>query len=183
MAVTRAFVPAMMARRSGRVINVSSVGGRLTLPFFGAYNSTKYAVESLSDALRRELAPFDIQVALIEPGPIRSDFSEKTMQYVSKYSNQASPYAEVYRRAEQVRVISDKQSADPIVVSRAIEHAVVAKRARVRYVMPFSSAAFLWLSGWLPTRWLDGLFQRILGLTRRNMAALPAKGDTEAAAA
>jgi short-subunit dehydrogenase len=58
MNVTRAFLPAMRARRAGRIINVSSVGGRITLPYFGVYNSTKYAVESLSDALRYELGPF-----------------------------------------------------------------------------------------------------------------------------
>ncbi|MBA3905224.1 MAG: SDR family NAD(P)-dependent oxidoreductase, partial [Pseudonocardiales bacterium] len=55
MAVTRAFLPRMRDRRAGRIVNVSSVGGRITLPFFGVYNSTKYAVESLSDALRYEL--------------------------------------------------------------------------------------------------------------------------------
>ena len=57
MNVTRAFLPRMRERRAGRIINVSSVGGRMTLPWFGVYNSTKYAVESLSDALRYELRP------------------------------------------------------------------------------------------------------------------------------
>src|SRR5215468_9431026 len=74
MNVTRAFLPGMRARRAGRIINVSSIGGRITLPYFGVYNSTKYAVESLSDALRYELAPFGIDVALIEPGVIRTNF-------------------------------------------------------------------------------------------------------------
>src|SRR5204862_3461092 len=74
MNVTRAFLPKMIERRAGRVINVSSVGGRITLPYFGVYNSTKYAVESLSDALRYELRPFGIDVALIEPGIIRTNF-------------------------------------------------------------------------------------------------------------
>jgi len=65
MNVTRAFLPKMMERRAGRIINVSSVGGRMTLPYFGVYNSTKYAVESLSDALRYELRPFNIDVAIL----------------------------------------------------------------------------------------------------------------------
>src|SRR6185312_15795275 len=73
VAVTRAFVPAMRARGEGRVINVGSMGGRVTFPFMGAYNATKYAVESLSDALRMELAPFGVRVALIEPGAIHSE--------------------------------------------------------------------------------------------------------------
>src|SRR5262249_47522379 len=62
MAMTRAFVPQMRARGDGRIVNVSSLGGRLTLPFLGSYNSTKYAVESLSDGLRVELRPFGVKV-------------------------------------------------------------------------------------------------------------------------
>ena len=77
MNVTRAFLPKMRDRRSGRIINVSSVGGRITLPFFGVYNSTKYAVESLSDALRYELRPFGIDVvadrARRDPHELRVD--------------------------------------------------------------------------------------------------------------
>jgi NAD(P)-dependent dehydrogenase (short-subunit alcohol dehydrogenase family) len=173
MAVTRAFVPRMLERGRGRIINVSSVGGRVTLPFFGAYNSTKYAVESLSDALRRELAAFGIQVALIEPGPIRSDFSGKTMSFVEKYASESSPYAAVYARARQIRELSDARSAGPECVARAIEHAIVARRARPRYVMPGSSRLFVWVAGWLPTRWLDWAFQRVLGVRRGARPALP----------
>jgi NAD(P)-dependent dehydrogenase (short-subunit alcohol dehydrogenase family) len=167
MAVTRAFAPRMMERGSGRIINVSSVGGRVTLPFFGAYNSTKYALESLSDALRRELAAFGIQVALIEPGPIRSDFSERTMSFVEKYASDSSPYAAVYAKARRVREVSDARSAGPECVARAIEHAIVARRALPRYVMPLSSRLFVWIAGWLPTRVLDWMFQRALGLRPR----------------
>src|SRR5581483_8852978 len=74
VAVTRAFVPRMRERRSGRIINVGSVAGRVTFPLFGAYHASKYAVEALSDALRNELAPFGLHVSIIEPGPIRSEF-------------------------------------------------------------------------------------------------------------
>src|SRR3954468_21029938 len=68
MNVTRAFLPRMRERGAGRIITVSSIGARITLPYFGVYNSTKYAVESLSDALRFELRAFGIDVVLIEPG-------------------------------------------------------------------------------------------------------------------
>lgn len=169
MAVTRAFAADMIERRRGRIINVSSVGGRVTLPFFGAYNSTKYAVESISDALRRELGAFGIQVALIEPGPIRSEFSTKTMEFVEKYADEASPYAMVYARARQIRELSDSRSAGPECVSVAIEHAATARRARARYVMPFSSRLMLWLVGLLPTRWVDNALERALGLSARTL--------------
>jgi NAD(P)-dependent dehydrogenase (short-subunit alcohol dehydrogenase family) len=86
MNVTRAFLPKMRERRAGRIINVSSVGGRVTLPFFGVYNSTKYAVESLSDALRYELRPFGIDVVLIEPGVIRTNFEATAVSNMEAFS-------------------------------------------------------------------------------------------------
>lgn len=178
MAVTRAFVPHMQRRGRGRVINVSSVGGRVTFPFFGAYNATKYAVESLSDALRRELEPFGIEVSLIEPGPIRTEFASKSMDYVAKYRDPSSPYAEVYANAERVRQRTDAQAAGPEAVTRAIAHAVSARRPRVRYVVPFSSRVMLFVFQVLPTRWADALMQRFIGLSRarpRLTAGTPAK--------
>jgi len=96
MAVTRAFLPEMRARRRGRIINVSSLGGRHTLPFFGVYNSTKYAVESLSDALRIELGPFGVGVVLIEPGAIETEFTPRSLDGAAKYRRADSPYAPVH---------------------------------------------------------------------------------------
>jgi short-subunit dehydrogenase len=72
--VTRAFLPAMRERRRGRIVNVSSVAGRVTLPFFGPYNSTKHAVESISDSLRHELRPHGVEVVVIEPGAVKTRF-------------------------------------------------------------------------------------------------------------
>ena len=96
MRVTRAFLPAMCARGRGRIINVSSTAGRVTVPLSGAYCASKYAVESLSDALRLELAPFGIEVVLVEPGPIRTDFAAHTMDAASKYAVATSPYAPLF---------------------------------------------------------------------------------------
>src|SRR3954471_2142657 len=100
MAVTRAFLPKMRERRAGRIINVSSVGGRITLPFFGVYNSTKYAVESLSDAMRYELRPFGIDVSLIEPGVIRTNFEATAISGLDAFAQ--SPYAKSVAKYEQM---------------------------------------------------------------------------------
>ncbi len=171
MAVTRAFLPRMMERRAGRIVNVSSVGGRVTFPLFGAYNSTKYAVESLSDALRRELRPFGVEVVLIEPGPIKTEFSNHAMEYVGKYSNEASPYAAIYARADEIKRQADGMSAGPEVISRAIEKAILARRPAARYVAPFSSRLVLLFMTLLPTRWVDALLTRVTGLTPKSLAA------------
>ncbi len=169
MAVTRAFVPAMLTRGAGRVVNVSSIGGRFTFPFMGAYNSTKYAVESLSDALRAELAPLGVQVALVEPGPIRTEFSDRAMGLVERHKSQASRWAGVYANTAAVQGRVDATSVPPLAVARAIERAGIARRPRARYVVPGAARLLLALVALLPTRITDALLSRIIGLTSRNV--------------
>jgi NAD(P)-dependent dehydrogenase (short-subunit alcohol dehydrogenase family) len=173
MAVTRAFLPRMMERRAGRILNVSSVGGRVTFPLFGAYNSTKYAVESLSDALRRELRPFGVEVVLIEPGPIKTEFANVAMEFVGKYRSESSPYAPIYARADEIKRQTDGMSAGPEVISRAIEKAILARRPAARYVAPFSSRLMVLFMTLLPTRWVDALLSRVTGLTKKGLAGSP----------
>src|SRR5438132_698884 len=98
----------------GRTINVSSVGGRITLPFFGVYNSTKYAVESLSDALRYELLPFGIDVALIEPGVIRTNFEATAVSGLDRFAT--TPYAVAVQKYEQMSKLADRFASNPIVI-------------------------------------------------------------------
>ena len=91
MRVTRTFLPAIRERKSGRIINVSSVGGRVTFPFMGVYNASKYAVESLSDALHMELKPFGVDVVLVHrpqeeahPRPRRSPRGLRTLRALGR---------------------------------------------------------------------------------------------------
>ena len=184
MAVTRAFLPAMRARGAGRIINVSSLGGLVTLPFFGVYNSTKYAVESLSDALRVELAPFGIQVSLIEPGVIDTGFTDRSMLELERFRSADSRYAPVLARAEEMRRMSDRSAVGPACISKAIERAATDRRPRARYVAPLRAAMTVAFVRWLPTRWVDFIMRQALGLTRRRLAsaspravaALPVEG-------
>jgi short-subunit dehydrogenase len=169
MAVTRAFLPAMIEHRRGKVINISSVGGRLTLPLFGAYNSSKYAVESLSDAMRRELAPFGVHVVLVEPGPIKTEFSNHAMDTVATHADEASPYAPLYARAGELHRQADAMSAHPRVVVAAIVRAVRARRPSARYVAPFSSKLLLALVAIFPTWLIDAVLRKSVGLTARGL--------------
>ncbi len=169
MAVTRAFLPQMMSRGQGRVVNVSSVGGRITLPLFGVYNSTKYAVESLSDALRIELAPFGVSVSLIEPGYIATNFTDRSMKEVSKYQTSDSPYAAVLDRAEELRKAVDKTAVGPMATSRAIEKAATARWPRARYVAPGYNALGIFFMKVMPTSWVDFVMGRLVGLTRAKL--------------
>src|SRR4029079_16059853 len=108
MAVTRAFLPAMRARRSGKIFNISPVGGKVTFPFFGAYHGTKYAVEGFSDARRYELRPFGIAVVVIEPGPIATAFGETAMKHVKAYSGTA--YSRSVEKAEAIQAQFEKRA-------------------------------------------------------------------------
>ncbi|HEX3478888.1 MAG TPA: SDR family oxidoreductase [Kofleriaceae bacterium] len=174
--VIRAFLPAMRARRAGRIINVSSVGGRITLPYFGVYNSTKYAVEALSDALRYELRPFGIDVVLIEPGVIRTSFEATAVAGLDSFA--ATPYGRALAHYEKMSKAADRYAANPIVVARAIARAVQARRPSARYVTPRLNSAAVWLSAILPTRVWDWAMRRIGFLTPAGLelSAVPLAG-------
>ncbi|HEY0192886.1 MAG TPA: SDR family oxidoreductase [Kofleriaceae bacterium] len=167
MNVTRAFLPRMRARRSGRIINVSSVGGRLTLPYFGVYNSTKYAIESLSDALRYELQPFGIDVALIEPGVIRTNFESTAVGDLERFK--ATAWGGAMAKYDEMSKTADRFASDPIVIARAITKAAVARRPRARYVAPGSTHVFLLLSRFLPKRLWDWAMRRAGYLTPAHL--------------
>ena len=177
MAVTRAFLPAMRARGSGRIINVSSVAGRITTPLLGAYHASKYAVEALSNALRLELAAFGIEVVLIEPGAIRTEFSDRAMSQVEKYRAPTSPYAVLFEDVERIRRIFSTGVIGPEVVSRTIVRAIEAERPHARYVVPTSARLVLLPFAILPTRFMDSLLRRITGLTARNLRRKPYKSS------
>jgi NAD(P)-dependent dehydrogenase (short-subunit alcohol dehydrogenase family) len=174
MAVTRAFVPEMLARGRGWIVNVSSVGGRVTFPFFGAYHASKYALEALSDALRAELRSFGVHVALVEPGPIRSQFSERAFGSLPA-TQEASPYATSYARAGGIRSASDRASFGPEHVARAVQKAIGSRWPRARYVAPWFLAIPLAFLPLVPTWLTDALFRRVFGLHKRSASPqLPA---------
>ncbi len=176
MAVTRAFLPAMMDRRAGRVVNVSSMGGRMTFPFMGAYNSTKYAVESLSDAMRAELRPFGIDVVMIEPGVINTNFADTSMSFVERYAE--SRYKGAIAKAQRMRDLMEKTASGPHVIANAIRKAVERRRPAARYVAPFSTWFALLFKVLLPTRSWDWVMRRFSFLTRKQLGLDAAPAPT-----
>jgi len=164
LAVTRAFLPQMRERGWGRIVNVSSVGGRMTFPLAGAYTATKYAVESMSDALRMELAAFGIKVSLIEPGYIDTGFTSTTLSHLERYDGEHTPYAEAFARAGDVERSIERFAATPKAVTRAIEKAITRRRPRARYVAPWINSFGPWLAALVPTAWLDAILRRLAGL-------------------
>lgn len=176
--VTRAFLPAMRARGRGRIVNVSSVGGRMTFPLGGIYNSTKYALESISDALRMEVKQFGIDVSIIEPGYIKTEFTARTMDVSSKYARDpSSPYHAAMARFAASEAMADKVAVGPDSVSRAIEHAATGWWPRARYVAPFYNAMGPVMLALVPPFVTDWFFRRLAGLNRAGVA-LPLRAST-----
>lgn len=163
VAVTRAFLPAMIARRSGRIVNVGSTAGRIGQPMVGAYHATKYAVEALSDAYRMELAPLGITVSLLEPGPVRTEFGDKLKASVDRV-DPASPWAPVRANVAAVEKRAEGVMIGPEVIARDALHALTAARPRARYVAPRWFGPMLQLAALLPTWLLDRILSRMLGL-------------------
>jgi NADP-dependent 3-hydroxy acid dehydrogenase YdfG len=134
--LTQLVLPGMRAAGRGRVVNVSSMGGRLVYPTGGWYHASKYAVEALSDALRVEVAPFGISVVLVEPGLIRTEFESVASGGLAS-GDPAGPYAALRRHSDEVmrRGYASRLGAGPKAVADVIKHAVEARRPRTRYVV------------------------------------------------
>lgn len=134
-------LPGMRKAGRGRIVNVSSMGGRLVFPGGGFYHASKYAVEALSDALRFEVVPFGIDVSIVESGLIRTGFGETAAGTLAKTVagvGNAEPYAKLNRVIDAQMAQSYRSrllAADPGQVAAVIERAVTARRPRRRYVV------------------------------------------------
>lgn len=165
MALTRALLPAMIARGSGRIVNVSSVSGRVPAPVLGAYHASKYAIEALSDALRMELAPLGIQVVIVEPGTIRTELAARTMTEALRAKRPGSRYAAVYERAAAIEAKFGKLAGGTAPVVAAIRKALTKRRPSSRYVAPRKFVLAIALIRLMPTCWYDAVMRRVFGLT------------------
>jgi short-subunit dehydrogenase len=131
--MTRAVLPTLRKQRSGTVVNISSQGGLVANPAVSFYTATKFAVEALSEALSKEIAPLGLKVLIVEPGPFRTDWAGRS-------ANEAKHTIEDYRatsgqRAEMIRNISGNQPGDPVRAAKAIVQAVEAKDPPLRLLL------------------------------------------------
>ena len=156
----RLVLPAMRKQGSGRIVNISSVAGKVVMYFGGWYHVSKYSVEALSDALRMEVKPFGIDVSLIEPGGIRTDWGLIAADHLAE-SSKGTPYeAEGLREAETMhKAYSSRLLSKPSVVTRAISKAVNSRRPRARYRIGFGAGTLVFLHAILPAKWWDALFR------------------------
>jgi NADP-dependent 3-hydroxy acid dehydrogenase YdfG len=162
LAMTRAVLPAMRARGSGRIINISSLVGRTTFPGMGVYGATKYAVEALSDALRQEVAGFGIQVVIIEPGFAATSLGDASDAHGGTGQAVPDAYAAMVSAGTRYVTAQIAKGIPPEQVAAVIANAAEHRSPRPRYVVPPRARPLIGLLTALPDRLADKAKQRAL---------------------
>jgi short-subunit dehydrogenase len=163
--LTQLVLPTMRQKRAGKIVNISSMGGKIYTPLGAWYHATKHALEGWSDCLRFELKQFNIDVIIIEPGPIATEFADVVFEQTQKRSGQG-PYSQMVesmvnnatRASEQGRSLG----SPPSVVANAISRAIKANRPRTRYVAGSMARPLMFTRKYLGDRVFDWMLERMM---------------------
>ncbi|MFZ4703032.1 MAG: SDR family NAD(P)-dependent oxidoreductase [Candidatus Methylumidiphilus sp.] len=163
--LTNRVLPVMRGQGEGRIIINSSILGFAAMPYRGAYNASKYALEGLADTLRLELVGSGVYVSLVEPGPISSRFRDNAYaMYLKNIEPETSCHREKYQELE-ARLLKQGPAVPftlgPEAVLKRVIHALEAKRPQARYYVTFPTYLFGYLKRVLPTSWMDELLRRV----------------------
>lgn len=150
MRATRAMIPIMRKQGGGTIIQVASMGGRLTFPLFSIYHGTKWAVEGFTESLQYELRPFNIKVRLIEPGAIKTEFYGSSRVMVG---SNLTEYKDIVDKGEAVSQGPKKTGVSPAVVAQAIEKAAIHSGWKLRFPVGAPAPMLLLLKRILPESW------------------------------
>ena len=157
-------LPHMRKQKEGRIINVSSMGGRLTTYFGAWYHATKYALEAFSDALRMEVSDFGIDVSLIEPGGIKTDWGIIASDKLANSAKGGAYEKEAMKTAKGMKKqYSGNLLSNPIVITKAISKAVNSNRPKARYLIGFMAKPLVFLHTILPAKVFDKIMKKLMG--------------------
>jgi NAD(P)-dependent dehydrogenase (short-subunit alcohol dehydrogenase family) len=168
VAVTQAMLPAIRAAR-GRVVFITSIGGLMAFPMFGAYHAAKFGLEAVGDVFRQELRPWGISVSVVEPGSIATPIWERGEAEVEAISGRAGDghrdlYGEAIDAYREVARKTGERGIPPEKVAAKIEHALSARRPRVRYLVGADARGQAFASRVLPDRLVDWIVARATGM-------------------
>jgi NAD(P)-dependent dehydrogenase (short-subunit alcohol dehydrogenase family) len=168
IAVTRAFLPLLRNGR-GRIVNISSIGAHIAIPFGSLINASKSAFGIFSDPLRLELHPFGIHISAIEPGAIKTPAVDKTLGNIEAVIRSLPPigaaqYGEMLRDFARRAYDREMNGSGPEVVAKTVHHALTANRPRTRYIVGKHARLLAMLATLLPDRLLDKIRFRIAGM-------------------
>jgi NAD(P)-dependent dehydrogenase (short-subunit alcohol dehydrogenase family) len=174
--VTQAFLPQLRAGR-GRIVNIGSIGGRMSTPFLGAYHVSKFGMEAFSDSLRRELRPWGIQVSLVEPGGVATPLWERGRAAADELLAKLPPradqlYGGAMNAMREAAAKFEKQGMPPEAVAKVIARALTAKTPKTRYLVGMDAHAQAILARIVPDRMMDRMMAWMLKLPKSAPAAV-----------
>jgi short-subunit dehydrogenase len=155
VALSQKVAPHLRAQGHGRIINIGSVAGRIARPLTAVYDSTKHALEGITDGLRAELAPFGVQVVMIRPGFISTEFADAAQANAAETVADFGPYAPYVESAQSDQTKLRSWAGTPDNVARVVEKALLARRPGAHYAVPMHARLFLFARWLLPRRVLD----------------------------
>jgi short-subunit dehydrogenase len=158
-------LPGMRRQGHGRIVNISSMGGKLVFPGGGIYHATKHAVEALSDALRFEVRGFGIGVSIVEPGLIKTEFANAAVTSIDEGTAKDGPYADFNRQVAEKTVEAyegpmARLAAGPDAVAKAIERAIESRRPKPRYMVTAGARVLLATRRAMPDRGWDAMMRQ-----------------------
>lgn len=161
MAVTRAVLPSMRAARRGRIVMISSAGGRIATMTISAYASGKFALEGFGESLAMEIAPFGLQVSMIEPGLVMTPHFTTNRGQASAAIDSRSVYYDWFTRHERaIDTILKVHHITPVDVAKGVHRALTAKRPRLRYAIGTRVKIVFALKRYLPNTWFERMYSR-----------------------
>lgn len=166
--LTQLALPHMRSQRSGTIVNITSMGGKIYTPLGAWYHGTKFALEAISDCLRMEVRPFGIDVVVIEPGGIKTEWAgiaaDKLRDVSGKgpYASQAQSMAE-----SMVGEVSRKRQSPPELIADTVAKAVSVSRPKTRYAVGFGAKPMIFMRRLLSDRAFDGLMRMATGISRQ----------------
>ena len=164
--MTKAVLPYMRKQRNGKIINISSVNGRLAMPAFAPYATSKFAIEGFSEALRSEMLPFNVYVSLIEPGSYPTEIWDRGFALMAKQHEQ--DYIMLEERIMELAKHSAASKRNPMEVAHLICKIASTKKPKLRYPVSFSDRLMVSVKNWLPWSWLELLIKNILKTSKKQ---------------
>ncbi len=173
VAMTQAALPLIRKADRGRIVHMGSIGGRQAAPLLGPYSATKYAIEAIGEAQRRELQVWGIEVIVIEPGAIATPIWQKGLEAADvnikgKSERELELYGPAFDALRAGATMMERRAVGPEAVAKVVEQALTAARPRPRYVVGTDAKVQALMTRFLPDRIRDALILRIMGYPRGN---------------
>jgi len=155
--LTQLILPHMREQHFGKIVNITSIGGKMGMPLGGWYHASKFAVEGLSDSLRLEVKPFGIDVIVIEPGGIKTEWTGIASESMKRVSGDTA-YKSLVEKTIPMFDMAERNGSDPELIAKLIKKAVSVRKPRARYSAGFMSSPMLFVKKWLG----DAIFDKMI---------------------